>query len=126
VLESPVSLGLGVRRGVLDAKRIKPAAKFDRESNRYFFPLGFGSAELYFERDFDHDPLTLPLPPGVSVFGRLPPPPLQVALRRQWVANVWPVRVMDLGEYSERDNDAMSADAEEGLRTFMSKRRGEG
>jgi hypothetical protein len=96
-------------------KRIKPAAKFDDESMRYFFPLGFGGAELYFERDFDHATIELPLPPGRTIFERMPPPPLDIARRAEFVPDVWPLRVMDLGQYTTASNEAMSLDAEEGL-----------
>lgn len=117
VLDSSAALGLGVRRGLLDAKRIKDAAKFDDESMVYFFPVGFGGAELYFERDFDHAATKLPLPAGRTVFERTPPTPIDIARRAELVPDVWPLQAMDLGRCTSASSEAMSLDAEDGLRS---------
>jgi hypothetical protein len=116
-LASPMSLGLRVRRGLLAAKAIKSVEKFDQESSTFFLPAAFGCAELYYERDFDHAPLTLPLPPGSSVLDHLPPSPAQVDLRTKLVPHDWRLRVMDLGEHRPEYDELLAVDAEEASRS---------
>ncbi len=117
---APMSLGLRVRRGLLAAKAIKSAEKFDEESNTFFFPAGFGCAELYYERDFDHTPLKLPLPPGSSILDHLPPSPAQVDLRTKLVPHEWRLRVMDLGEHRPEYDEQMGRELEEAARSRRS------
>lgn len=123
VRESAAAIDLAVRRGVLAAKGIKQPEKFDEEASSYFWPAGFGCAELYFERDFNHRPLVLPLPPGASVMDHLPPAPIEIARRPNLLPRRWPLRVMDLGEYQKDYDEAMSGDATAGLEDWEARRR---
>jgi hypothetical protein len=117
VLNAPISLGLPIKRALLSVKGIKTEAKFDSELATYFFPVGFAGVELYYERDFDHCPLTLPLPPGRTIMNHFPPVPAQRDQRTRWVPSVWPLRVVDLGEYAKDYDEQMANDAENALRS---------
>jgi hypothetical protein len=116
-LRSPLALGLEFRKNVLAMKGIKPASAFEHEANTYFFPVGYGCAELYYERNFLHGPLTLPLANGRTLMDHMPPmPALDREMRASYLPDGWPLHVMDLGEYRSRYDDDIASDAEEGLR----------
>ena len=116
-LDAPLALGLALRRQVLAAKGIKEASVFDQEATTYFFPVGYGAAELYYETNFLHQPLTLPLPPGRTLMEHLPPrPEIDRDQRSTLVPDTWPLRVLDLGEYRPKYDEDLALDAEESLR----------
>lgn len=121
--DSAITISLAVRRAVLAAKRIKPTEKFDDETSTYMFPFGFGTAELYFERDFDHKPLVLPLPPGESVLHHYPPVPIRRPSRSAQLPHRWPLRVMDLGEHRNDYAEGMSLHASSALRNWSDNKR---
>lgn len=120
---APMSLGLRVRRELLALKGIKPVEKFDEESKTFFLPAGFGGAELYYERDFDHVPLRLPLPPGRSIIEHTPPSPASVDLRTKLVPHDWRLRVMDLGEHRPEYEEGISTDVEAALHERSNRKR---
>lgn len=111
-LKSPVALGSAVIRELLHLKDIKNREKFDREISSYFFAAGFGCAELYYEHDLNHQPQYPPL-----FTDRFPPVPVDPARRTELLPDTWPFRVVDLGEYARKYDDAMAEDAERALRS---------
>lgn len=116
-LGSLLALGLGVRKHLLGAKGFKDHVRFEDEASTYFFPFGYGCLELYYEQDFVHPPLTLPLPPGRSLLTHIPEmPPIDRRCRDEHLPDAWRLRVMDLGQYRKHYDDTLVADAEEGLR----------
>lgn len=125
-LKSPVALGSSVVRELLAIKGIKSPEKYDSEITRYFFPAAFGCVELYYEHDFDHKPLTLPLPPGRTIMQHFPPVPADPRRRTEMLPRTWPFRVVDLGEYAQEYDHAMAEDAERALRSRRSRGRRNG
>jgi hypothetical protein len=120
---TPVAVSSLVIRELLAMKEIKPREKYNAESRTYFWPAAFGCAELYYERDFDHRPLTLPLPEGKSIMDHFPPVPANPRRRSALVPKTWPFRVIDLGEYAKEYDIAMAEDVERALRIMSRPRR---
>jgi hypothetical protein len=106
-LRRPTQLGLAIKRALLALKGIKKEAKFDEESLSYFFPFGYGCAELYFERDFDHS------------FDRATP---EQSSRSLWLADLWQLRLLDLGEYKSRYEEDLARDVEAAIRRRQASR----
>ena len=87
-MELPSASGMDIRKALLDAKGIKTVQKFEREMGTYFLPAGFGVPELFYERDFDHEP-------SAEIAA---PEPL-ITDRMQWVGELWRPRLLDLGDF---------------------------
>jgi len=115
--QAPVSISSDVVRELLALKKIKALGKYDQEIRRYFWPAAFGCAELYYEHDFDHQRLVLPLPEGRSIMDAeyFPPVPAEPARRTDLVPRTWPFRVVELGEHAKEYDEAMAEDAERAL-----------
>ena len=114
---APSSLSSRVVRELLAMKGIKQRQKYDDERVMYFWPATLGCTELYYERDFDHRPIVLPLREGRSIMDHLPPTPAVPDKRKDLVPRTWPFRVVELGEYAKEYDDAMAEDAERALRS---------